>query len=494
MPARSIPEGRLLSELLPEAPLSQVRVTGLALDSREVCAGDLFLACRGGVCDGRDFIAEALAKGAAAVLAEAPFHAGAACTAPVLSVPGLRSRLGAIADAFYDAPSAALHLTAITGTDGKTSFCHLYSSALSLLGQPCGSLGSFGCRLGGTVLEKTRHTTPDAPVLHRLLARLREQGAAAAALELSSHALDQHRAAGLRLDTAVLSCLGRDHLDYHGSPAAYREAKARLFSFPGLARAVLNADDAFGQQLAAARAGDMEVVTYGLEAGAAVRGLDAHFDEQGIAARVESPWGTGTLRSPLLGPFNLYNLLAAAAALGAEGHPLAEVLAALAAVPAPPGRLQPVPNQAGLQVLVDYAHTPQALEQALGTLRPLCRGRLWCVFGCGGERDTGKRPLMGAVAERLADCVVLTSDNPRGESPAAILQQIQAGLSTPQAARVEPDRGAAIAAALREAAAGDWILIAGKGDEDTQELGSERLPFDDATAARLVLRSLEGGE
>ena len=493
MPARKIPQGQLLSGLLPEAAgLPEVRITGLALDSRQVQPGDLFFACPGTAQDGRKFIAEAWAKGAAAVLAEPPVPADSNGGGTVLAISQLRDRLGQVADTFYGAPSAALHLCAVTGTDGKTSFCHIYSSALSLLGQPSGSIGNFGCRLGDEMLAETRLTTPDALQLHRLLALLRDKGAKAAALEMSSHALDQNRGAGLRLDTAVLSCLGRDHLDYHGDLSAYRQAKARLFSFPGLSRAVLNADDDFGRDLAAALAGRLELISCGFAEDAAVRALSASFDAEGITAQLKTPWGQGTLRSHLFGAaFNLRNLLAATAALSAEGHPLPDVLAALAQVPPPPGRLQSVPNQLGIQVLVDYAHTPQALENVLAALRPLCEGKLWCVFGCGGERDRGKRPLMGAIAERLADRTVLTSDNPRSEDPQAVLEEIQAGMSAPKAALAEPDRAAAIEAALRGAAPGDWVLLAGKGHETMQDLGSRQLPFDDVAAARLSLRRLE---
>ncbi len=495
------PQSQPLSALLPlecELPDCDPDVTGLALDSRRVCPGDLFCALRGTLGDGRDFIDDAVRRGAAVVLVDADpdYEPPADLSVPVLRLAGLRHRLSAIADRFYGAPSAQLAITAVTGTDGKTSVCHLYAGAHARLAGNCGVIGTLGCSIAGRdeLLEEIGMTTPDPFNLQRLLERLRRGGIAAVALELSSHALAQGRAEAVQIHTAVLTNLSRDHLDYHSSLDAYRAAKARLFTHPGLSAVVLNADDPFSAELSPQLAPELCVLRYSLELPA-------------VELRVESPRLTpdgiscllciGDEREPfesaLCGHLNLHNILAAAAALVAEDRwSVRQITDALAAVPPPPGRMERVENALGIGVWVDYAHTPQGLASALEALRDRADGgRLWCVFGCGGERDVTKRPLMGAVAERLADRVVLSDDNPRGESSAVILAQITEGMVAPQEALVEPDRRSAIECAIRACNAGDQVLIAGKGHEAVQWLAEGPVEHSDTAVAQRLLRRME---
>lgn len=471
----------LVAELRRLAPAAQ----GMTADSRRVQRGDVFLAYPGGAHDGRRHIAQAIHAGAAAVLWEpSEFAWDVAWSVPHLPVAALRERAAALASGWYGTPSQALWMSGVTGTNGKTSVAHWLAQAFTALGRKTATIGTLGNGFPGA-LDVATHTTPDAVTLQGLLAGYRDAGAAGVVMEVSSHGLDQGRVAEVGFDVAVLTNLSRDHLDYHGSMEAYAAAKARLFRWPGLKRAVINADDAFGAALAAQIQGT-QVITYGLERGTLRARMQA--DRQGLTLDIVSPWGNAALHSPLLGAFNAHNLLAALGGLLAAGVDMDDAVTALQAVRAVAGRMQIVAGQPGQPVVVvDFAHTPDALEKVLVTLKALLtgQGRLICVFGCGGGRDAGKRPLMGAAVAALADRAIVTSDNPRHEDPAAIVSDILAGM--PAGQTVLLDRRAAIRAALCEAGAEDIVLLAGKGHEDYQEIHGVKHPFSDLDEARDAL-------
>jgi UDP-N-acetylmuramoyl-L-alanyl-D-glutamate--2,6-diaminopimelate ligase len=502
----SAPYGVSLAELLhglcDGAQALDVDVTGLSGDSRAVCAGDAFFATRGLHVHGLAFVEQALEQGAVAVLWEpdgdpALDARAAALAVPALAVPGLGHKLGIIADRFYARPSADMQVIGVTGTDGKTSVTHYLAQALSQPGQPCGLLGTLGYGQYGT-LQPATHTTPDALRLQAELAALRDRGVQQVAMEVSSHALHQHRSDGIVFHTAVLTHLSRDHLDYHGSAAAYAEAKRRLFEAPGLSCAVLNVDDPFGSELAERLLHrDVRVIAYQHEPATRARRFDDWLElhsvtalDKGIHLSLDSSRGAAQFEAPLLASFNADNLLAALGAMLAIGTPLSQCLLRLSRVSTVAGRMELFDHPGAPRVVVDYAHTPHALETALEALRPHCRGELVCVFGAGGDRDAGKRPHMGAVAERLADRVIVTSDNPRSEPPDTIIQQIVAGFREPRRARQIVDRAEAIETALREAAVDDLVLVAGKGHEDSQQVGSEQRPFSDRLLVRQLLQRL----
>ena len=461
-----------------------IRVQALTGDSRRAGPGSVFAAYPGASRDGRDFIAQAVAQRVDGVLWEADHYQwDPALGVPNAGVHDLRARLGEIAAHVYDEPSRDLHMVGITGTNGKTSVAHWVAQAFGALGRKTAVIGTVGNGFPGA-LTPARNTTPDAIELQQRLAQIRGQGAAGCAMEVSSHGLAQGRVNGTRFDVAVLTNLTRDHLDYHGDMDRYAAAKARLFDWPELAWAVLNTDDAFGRRLEAeTRAA--RVAGYGFLRGAVV-GEKLQLSQAGLRLAVRTDWGQAELQAPLLGRFNAANLLAVLTTLLVSDVPLADACRALAHVTPPPGRMQTLGGGAQPLVVVDYAHTPDALEQVLATLREIVAdGQLICVFGCGGNRDKGKRPLMGAAASRGADRVWITSDNPRNEAPRAIIDDILAGCDgTP---RVEPDRARAIFEAIGSARCGDVVLIAGKGHEDYQEIAGERLPFADVDVAGRAL-------
>ena len=473
-------------ELKPEADRG---ITGMSLDSRDIQPGDLFLACVGRNHDGASFIDAAVNNGAVAVLWES--QAGSRAiplkyrsapngkSVPVIAISDLSHQAGILADRFYGQPSRALFVCGVTGTNGKTSVSQYLAQMLSV-DAPAGVIGTLGHGLYGQ-LEMGRHTTPDAVTLHRWLAELREQGAASVAMEASSHALHQGRTTGVVFDCAVFTNLSRDHLDYHGDMQSYADTKAGLFRMPGLRYAVVNSDDATGRDLVANLPTSLNVLRYGLEAAHQpdVLGTCLSLTSDGIEVAVSTPLGDGRFHSKLLGRFNISNLLAVLAVLLLRGIPLQGALARLATVESVAGRMQTFGGEAKPLVIVDYAHTPDALEQVLTALREHCVGRLWCVFGCGGDRDKGKRPLMGAIAEALADVVILTNDNPRSEAPGQILADIQQGMTQPDKAHLQQDRHEAIAQAIADAKPGDVVLIAGKGHEVWQQIGDHKIPFSD---------------
>ncbi len=485
-----------------------VNVTRLESDSRKVRRGDTFVAYPGGTHDGRAFIPQAIAAGAASVLWEADgFRWHRDWHLPNVAVVRLKKRVGALASALVGYPSRALWMVGVTGTNGKTSCTHWIAQSLTRCRRRTGIIGTLGNGFPGALDEAT-HTTPDAIALQSLLADFVARGAQGVAMEVSSHGLDQGRVNGIEYDVAMLTNLTRDHLDYHGTMRRYKTAKARLFRFPSLKCAVLNLDDDFGAELAARLAGrNVGVIGYGFRRGievppavARVRGTKLTVTESGIAFEVTGPFGKAQVVSRQLGRFNAANLLGCLAALLASDVPMSDAVAALGNVNPIPGRVERIGGDGQPLVVVDYAHTPDALEKILVTLRELLpkpqRGsgaraaRLFCVFGCGGNRDAGKRPLMGEVATRLADEVIVTSDNPRREDARGIIAQIIAGAHANY--RVIEDRAAAIVEGVGRARAGDIVLVAGKGHEPYQEIGATRLPFSDVEVALVALRGFGG--
>ncbi len=465
-------------------------VTGIALDSRMVQPGDLFLALRGSRADGREFIDAAIGKGAVAVIGESLTGARMEIRqrVPLIAMPDLRQRAGEIAARFHGNPSAAMRVIGITGTNGKTSCSHFLAQALDDL-SPTGVIGTLGNGLFGD-LEESGNTTPDPVSLQSWLARFRDQEVNDVVMEVSSHALEQGRVQGVCFAAALFTNLSRDHLDYHGSMARYGAAKRKLFSMPGLRRAIINADDKFGREMLGDLAKKMKVCGYTLEgrqtAARMVAGSELHLDSTGLQMKIRTPWGDGVLTSSLLGRFNASNLLAVLATLLMLDMPLERALLRLSRLAPVPGRMESFGGGRVPLVVVDYAHTPDALEQVLVALREH-GGRLWCVFGCGGERDRGKRALMGAVAGRHADQVVITDDNPRSEEAAAIVNDILAGVPGYIDVEICHDRAAAITEAIRRASASDVVLVAGKGHEQFQQIGNQKYPFCDRDVVQRVL-------
>ncbi|MGH8234710.1 MAG: UDP-N-acetylmuramoyl-L-alanyl-D-glutamate--2,6-diaminopimelate ligase [Rhodanobacteraceae bacterium] len=465
-----------------------IMVAGLTQDSRAVRAGDAFVALAGSKHHGIEFADVALTRGAVAILAE---NSGPRSTrhGPVIWIDSLRSHLGEIASRFFGNPSARMALIGVTGTNGKTSTVQLLAQAFTHLGKRAATIGTLGAGMHGALHEGER-TTPDVIRVHGLLAEFREAGASHVAMEVSSHALDQNRVDGVHFDVAVFTNLTRDHLDYHGTMENYGAAKAKLFTWPDLRAAVINVDDAFGRHLIAQLPVAVRALSYATDAeDAELRALDVHSHSDGIDFELATPWGTGMVRSRLLGRFNVTNLLAVAGALGALDVPFAQIHDALEALQPVGGRMSRLGGGAMPLVVVDYSHTPDALEQALTTLRAHCEGKLICVFGCGGDRDVGKRPVMGAISERLADVAIVTDDNPRNEDGDAIVAQILGGMHAPRHATIERDRSRAIGLAIAQASAGDVVLVAGKGHEIYQESAGVKRPFDDFQVARANLEA-----
>ncbi len=471
-----------LAELLPDKVSRGVNptISGLHSDSRAVEPGDLFVALAGQSSHGLSFAKNALERGCNAVVydpQDAPSINLDHCLVPVEPVEKLGQQLGSVADRFFRSPSRDLSLVGVTGTNGKSSFVHLLGQSLDRPDAPCGTLGTLGYGLVGH-LSPAPLTTPDVITVHRELAKIRDQRGATVVMEVSSHALDQGRVDGVAFDAAVFTNLSRDHLDYHGDMASYGQAKSRLFQWPNLRFAIVNVDDAFGCGLTELLADEVAVIGYGLNRGD-VRATELRANSSGTTYQLATPWGSAPIASRLLGRFNVYNQLAVAATLGALGLPIEQIGLALQQAQPAPGRMQAFGGVGEPLVVVDYAHTPDALEQALQALRGHCEGRLVCVFGCGGDRDQGKRPLMAEVAERVADGVIVTDDNPRAEDGDRIMGQILAGFVDPAMVLVERDRAAAIQTAIATAEAGDVVLVAGKGHEDYQEVDGQRFPFDD---------------
>ncbi len=468
-----------------------IDVSDVTLDSTSVTPGALFIARKGTQRHGLHYAADAIRRGAAVIAyepgADQYIEEDSACV--WLPVPDLGAKLGIVAARFFNAPSRELQLISITGTNGKTTVAWLVANALTELGKRCAYLGTIGSGFPDK-LRSQALTTPDVIELSRALRAFVSDGAVACALEASSHALAQDRLAGLEIDCAVFTNLGHDHLDYHGTSANYFAAKASLFSREKLGTRVINLDTQAGRELAADYPDAVLVASTREIKGRAMFAFvsECELTREGIHTVIRSHQGEAELRSPLLGAFNVQNLLSAFGALLALGFESTAVAKALGSVAAPAGRMQVIesPPDAPL-VVVDFAHTPEGLQAALQTLKPHVAGQLWVVFGCGGDRDAMKRPEMGAVASRFADVVVITSDNPRSEDPVAITAAIEKGLPASGESLTFVDRREAIAYALRHAGALDCVLIAGRGHEAYQDVNGEKRPFDDRIVARELL-------
>lgn len=482
-----------LSELLPpgtELSGDDVVVSGISQDSRAVNAGDLFVARSGLSHRGIDFVEAAVVAGAVAVLIDTTECEDCPqVSVPVIGISYLAAHIGVIASVFYDYPSQNICMVGVTGTNGKTSCAHFIAQALNTVGVPAAVIGTIGNGFPGK-LKPATHTTPDAIALQRLLAELVAEGAKAVVMEVSSHALEQGRVAGVAFDYGLFSNLSRDHLDYHGTMEAYGEAKARLFRDFDLQAGIFNIDDGFakslyqdagigGKRIAVGRAqGDCHIIA-------------SRLTLKGVELEVKTPLGHLTITSQVIGDFNIDNLLLVIAVLVEQGLSLPDLEKAMTSLQAVPGRMQALVKEGKPLVIVDYAHTPDALEKALQAARSHTQGQLWCVFGCGGDRDHGKRPLMGQAVARYADRLVVTSDNPRTEKPEAIIAMVcegvnQVGVKAADTV-VEPDRRAALAVAIEQAEAQDVILVAGKGHEDYQEINNVRCPFSDVAVCHELL-------
>jgi UDP-N-acetylmuramoyl-L-alanyl-D-glutamate--2,6-diaminopimelate ligase len=507
-----------LGEILPMVDLSQsldcTEIVGLTIDSRAVKPGYIFVAVRGVHTHGREFIPQAVASGAVIILVDSD-EEFIDTNVPVVAVDHLEKKLSQIANYFYGHPSEVIPVIGITGTNGKTTCTQLLAQCLSFLGEPCGVMGTLGYGLlkpdplAGVHSEKaeevetfntTGMTTPDAIRTQGICAELLEQNAHYIAMEVSSHGLIQHRASAVDINTAVFTNLSHDHLDYHGTMDAYGEAKSQLFCMPSVSVAVINQDDAYAQLMIDKVSENVQLITYSLNSRKSVSdNAKAHFlltdirvSDRGMQALLVFGDNEITIDTALAGEFNLSNLLAVIAVLHAHNFEMSEIVKAISSIKPVPGRMELIPNCLGLRVVVDYAHTPDALKNALVALAPYVEGKLWCVFGCGGDRDREKRPKMAAIAESIADKVVVTSDNPRSESPVQIFSDIEKGFSiTNTEHEFIADRADAIKYAISEANAGDVVLIAGKGHEDYQVIGSQTIHFSDQHHARFSLRRRE---
>ncbi|RKZ34858.1 MAG: UDP-N-acetylmuramoyl-L-alanyl-D-glutamate--2,6-diaminopimelate ligase [Gammaproteobacteria bacterium] len=482
------------------AEVPDLLVNGISQDTRQLQPGAVFFALPGQRGHGARFLQAAAQAGAAAIVADEKEGLSTGTKVPVVPVSDVASALGIAADRFYQSPTRSLRLVGITGTNGKTTVAQWVAAALHGWpqdDQPCGLLGTLGYGVFGE-LQPGGLTTPDTITAHQYLSAARDRGARFAVMEVSSHGLEQQRVAGLRFDTAVFTNLGRDHLDYHGDMQRYGRAKRRLFAMPELKNAAINLEDEQGRKIIQRLGGRVNSVGFSLDNNPGVLGRKGksvigtlQTVADGLDVSVSSSWGKGHIHLPgVLGRFNALNALGALATLLVLDMPIEIACKRRSERRAPDGRMQMVsdPGQGTAMVVVDYAHTPDALAEALGALRPYCTGELWCVFGCGGERDRGKRPLMGEVAARLADRLVITDDNPRGEDGDQIVADILAGVSDAgKRLQVCRDRGEAIREAIRGADSVDIVLIAGKGHENYQDAGNRRYPFSDIAAARGAL-------
>lgn len=485
---------QLLANWLVVPETANVTISGLSLNSQTTQPGDLFFAYPGTNMDGRRFIQDAIEKGAVAILAEASlgisesteFESADGCKIPVLTLPKLVLYCSAIASEFYGNPSHCMKVVGITGTNGKTSCAHYLAAAFTQLGIKAAVMGTIGVGVYGESIVDTGLTTADPITVQKTLAELYFQGVKIVAMEVSSHALHQGRVSGVQFNRAVFTNLSQDHLDYHETMEQYWYAKRILFESFDLENAIINAKDQHGRELLLDLFGTQYVCGYcaepvpvEVEKIPLVTAHNVQFTRAGISARVHTPWGLGELISPQLGRYNLSNLLAVISTMGTMGVHLDDILNCVKSLPVVPGRMQTVFEKNSPLTVIDYAHTPDALENVLAVLRENATGKLWCVFGCGGVRDIGKREIMGEIAERIADVVIVTDDNPRQEDPASIVSNILQGMQTPIQAMVIHDRAEAISYALTHAASEDTVLIAGKGHETYQLVGTERHHFSD---------------
>lgn len=476
--------GDLLLGFVDPFAAEELSIGGLALDCRQVRPGDAFVALAGRSSHGMDYLDQAIAAGAVAVLHDGQRRAPEGLQIAEVVVPRLDERLAELARRLWG-DAGAMDLLAVTGTNGKSSVAWLLAQALG-----GAMIGTLGVGRPGVHQPQT-HTTPDVLSMHRLLADLRLAGTGPVVLEASSHALDQNRLAGLVFTSVIFTTLGHDHLDYHGDLKAYKAAKALLFQDYASRRQIINVDDAFGAELARRLAASPGLIRYGIsdDARLDVQGRVLEATPAGLKLEIRLESGLVTAQTRLIGRINLYNLLIVAAELEARGLSAGEIAERIAALEPVPGRMQVIRQDQAPSVVIDYAHSPDALENVLSSLIELTSGQLWCVFGCGGDRDRAKRPIMGRVAESLADRVILTDDNPRLEDSRAIVREIQSGMRHPERAAVITDRAAAIARAVRDAAVDDVVLVAGKGHETEQIIGQERRPFSDLQAVNAALEA-----
>lgn len=466
-------------------------ITHLTLDSRNIQKNSLFLAKKGSQLDGRQYIANAISQGAVAVLVEAELNNALTWQdhIPLIPIHELQKKTGEIAARFYDYPAKSLRMIGITGTSGKTSCSHFIAQALQSLQIPCGIIGTLGSGFYGA-LGVASLTTPDAVTLQATLRQFVDQGAQAIAMEVSSHSIDQERISGIEFDIAIFTNLSQDHLDYHGNMEAYAAVKRRFIADKSTKHVIINADDSYGRKWINELSPCSSLITYGTQESSLVYADSIESNLQGTKAQVKTPWGEGELFLPLIGQFNLSNGLAVLAALCAYGIAFDRALHCLTQLSPVPGRMQTLGGDGQPLVVVDYAHKPDALEKVLQALRAHTQGKLWCVFGCGGERDRGKRPLMAKIAETLADQVIVTNDNPRHEKPEDIAAEILKGFSRPEAVSIELDRSKAIENSIQWASPNDCVLIAGKGAEHYQQIGDEKLPFDDVAKVKEFLEKI----
>jgi UDP-N-acetylmuramoyl-L-alanyl-D-glutamate--2,6-diaminopimelate ligase len=481
----------LLHDQVSKLPAINPMVTGMSVDSRALKAGDAFIALKGAAHHGLTFASNAQRAGVSAILFEPPAPNDFVATNNTIAVQGLQRKLGVLANRFFDAPSENLDMFGVTGTNGKTSTVQLIAQAMSLIGKKAGTIGTLGAGLYGELVEGER-TTPDAVSVHAALSAMREKGANAVAMEVSSHALEQGRVDAVAFDVAVFTNLTRDHLDYHGSMEAYAAAKAKLFAWPTLKAAVINCDDAFGAELFRSNTNAIRKIGFSSRENAEANlwAKNISLGASGIGFELHYAGEVKRVQSTLLGRFNVDNLLAVVASLLAMQWTLEKIAEILPKLSPVDGRMSRVGGENGLPlVVVDYAHTPDALQQALENLRLHTGKKLICVFGCGGDRDQGKRPLMGAIAEQAADLVIVTDDNPRSENGDTIIDQIKAGFAKVEAIQIVRDRSKAIADAIAFADADDVVLIAGKGHETYQEVNGIKTPFDDLAQALKCLEA-----
>ena len=484
----------LLQDVTTLPPEVDLEISGLTLDSRNIKFKEVFVAVKGTQLDGRQYIASAIERGAVAVLLDADTTTDTITwqgQVPIIPIYELQQKVGPVAARFYGYPAKKCHVIGVTGTSGKTSCTHFIAEALQALGIPCGIIGTIGNGFYGE-LNEVGLTTPDAVTLQSTLQQMVVQGAQAVAMEVSSHSIDQGRINGIEFATRIFTNLSQDHLDYHGDMQTYAAVKYRFLAELPSQHIIINADDAHGREWLTQLATRLSVFAYTTQA-AAIANIPSLYCERteatlhGVKSYIHTPWGEGELHLPLIGRFNLSNGLAVLAALCAYGISFKDACARLSQLHTVPGRMQTLGGHHKPLVVVDYAHKPDALEKVLQTLRALTKGKLYCVFGCGGERDRGKRPMMATIAERFADHVIVTNDNPRHEAPEAIVHDIMQGFSGPERVSVELDRSAAIAQSIQLASSQDCVLIAGKGAEHYQLVGDEKLPFDDVENVKRCL-------
>ncbi len=485
---------QLLKSLTTVTADLDVPINGLALDSRLVKKNDLFIAHKGSHLDGRQFIDDAVGNGAAAIVAEAhsdthPYHLRN--TIPVILIPALHKYIGTIAAEFYDHPADKLSVVGITGTNGKTSSAYFTAQALQELGVKCGVIGTLGKGIYGNVKFGSL-TTPDAITLQQTFAEFVHEHAKVVAMEVSSHSIEQQRISGVPFEVSIFTNLTQDHLDYHGDMQTYGAVKKRLFESNATKNAVINVDDQFGNEIY--RELHTTKNSYPCSLNSTNKNLPnaivaEHIvsNANGIKAMITTPWGAGELQTKLVGEFNLSNVLGVLAALCVMGYPLQDVLRALSKLNSVPGRMQSFTTAEGVLIVVDYAHTPDALEKVLMTLRKHSHKKLLCLFGCGGDRDKGKRPIMAQIAEKNADIIYVTDDNPRHEKSADIIADILKGFNTQEKVNVLADRAMAIKEIIRAAQPGDCVLIAGRGGEIYQQVGDDKIPFCDDEKVKEML-------